>query len=80
MTHILNDLTHEIQGQPHKKEVSWVQFEVFIFRFGNQVVNLKRGKFGIPKCISWKVIWAMKQGPWYLPGYYGIYIYIYRGL
>lgn len=52
MTHILNDLTHEIQGQPHKKEVSWVQFEVFIFRFGNQVVNLKRGKFGIPKCIS----------------------------
>ena len=80
MTHILNDLTHEIQGQPHKKEVSWVQFEVFIFRFGNQVVNLKRGKFGIPKMYLVKSNLSNETGPLVSPWLFRVYIYIYRGL
>ena len=32
MTNILKDLTHKMQGQTHKKEVSWVLGIIYIYR------------------------------------------------
>ena len=45
MTHILEDLTHKMKGQPHKKKVSWVLSIHFLYTLENDH-GTQRWRFG----------------------------------
>ena len=41
MTHILEDLTHKMEGQPPKKQVSWV-LGLYLYDFGYLSVEISK--------------------------------------